>query len=61
MLTVGDIAEILNVTDQAVYKLLREGKIPFAFKKGRVWQFESRDVRKWMHERKKSGLPTGRI
>ena len=61
MLTVGDIADLLNITDQEVYKMLRQGEIPFAFKKSGIWQFESRDVRKWIHEREKSGLPTGRI
>lgn len=51
MLTIGDVADLLNVSDHAVYKMLREGKLPFAFKWKNAWRFEQRDMRKWMKER----------
>lgn len=48
---VGDIADLLGVTDSKVYEMLKNKEIPFAYKVGRIWRFEMRDVRKWMKER----------
>jgi putative molybdopterin biosynthesis protein len=45
--TVTEIAEELHVHRITIYRLLKDGKLP-AFKIGRVWRFDSEQVRKWL-------------
>jgi excisionase family DNA binding protein len=45
--TVDEIADELQVHRITIYRLLKSGKIP-GFKIGRVWRFDSEQVREWI-------------
>jgi excisionase family DNA binding protein len=45
--TVDEIADELQVHRITIYRLLKSGKIP-GFKIGRVWRFDSEQVRDWL-------------
>lgn len=45
--TVEEVAEILAVSPQLVYKMLREGEMP-GKKLGRVWRVPICDFREWL-------------
>jgi excisionase family DNA binding protein len=45
--TVTEIADELHVHRITIYRLLKDGKLP-GFKIGRVWRFDSDEVRKWL-------------
>ncbi len=45
--TVDEIANELQVHRITIYRLLKSGKIP-GFKIGRVWRFDSDQVRAWL-------------
>jgi excisionase family DNA binding protein len=45
--TVNEIADELHVHRITIYRLLKSGKIP-GFKIGRVWRFDSAQVREWL-------------
>jgi excisionase family DNA binding protein len=47
--TVKEIAEELQVHRITIYRLLKSGKIP-GFKIGRVWRFDSDQVREWLRQ-----------
>ena len=48
--TVTEIADDLHVHRITIYRLLKDGKLP-GFKIGRVWRFDSDQVRKWLSEK----------
>ena len=48
--TVTEIADELHVHRITIYRLLKGGKLP-GFKIGRVWRFDSNEVRKWLSEK----------
>jgi len=45
--TVDQIADQLRVHRITIYRLLKSGKIP-GFKIGRVWRFDTEQVRQWL-------------
>ena len=51
--TVTEIADELHVHRITIYRLLKDGKLP-GFKIGRVWRFDSEQVRKWLNEKNHS-------
>ncbi|OQA15137.1 MAG: Helix-turn-helix domain protein [bacterium ADurb.Bin363] len=46
VLTVPDVARLLNLSEITVYRLAKEGKIP-AKKVGRCWRFSKETIEKW--------------
>jgi len=49
LMTVGEVADYLRVTEKTVYRLLERGKIP-ATKVGRQWRFDTTTVDKWLRQ-----------
>ena len=47
ILTVWEVAELLRITRQTVYRLAREGKIP-AFRIGTDWRFRRDAIDRFM-------------
>lgn len=39
--TLQEVAEYLQVTRTTMHRLLRKGKIPGAFRIGRIWRFKA--------------------
>jgi excisionase family DNA binding protein len=54
MMTVDQLASYLMVTRRTIDRMLKENKLPFAFKIKGSWRFEEKDVREWI-ERQKGG------
>jgi len=50
-LKVNDVAELLNISEDAIYELLSEGKIP-AYKIGGEYRFDPLDIESWISQRK---------
>ena len=46
ILTLEQVAELLQVNRRTIYRLVREGKIP-AFKVGKQWRFKKEAIDKW--------------
>jgi excisionase family DNA binding protein len=49
VLTVPDVARMLNLSEITVYRLAKKGKIP-AKKVGRCWRFCKEAIEKWFSE-----------
>jgi excisionase family DNA binding protein len=47
LMTVGEIAYYLRVTEKTIYRLLERGRIP-ATKVGRQWRFDTTLIDKWL-------------
>jgi len=47
LMTVGEVADYLRVTEKTIYRLLEKGRIP-ATKVGRQWRFDARLIDKWL-------------
>ena len=47
LLTVREVAELLRVSPQTLYKMLEQGTIP-ALRVGNQWRFERRQVTEWL-------------
>ena len=56
--TVTEIADELHVHRITIYRLLKDGKLP-GFKIGRVWRFDSEQVRQWLNEKNHQSAATG--
>jgi excisionase family DNA binding protein len=50
LMTVGELASYLRVTEKTVYRLLKRGLLP-ATKVGRQWRFDKALVDGWLHQR----------
>jgi len=48
LMTVGEVASYLRVTEKTIYRLLKRGRIP-ATKVGRSWRFERTSIDEWLH------------
>jgi excisionase family DNA binding protein len=48
MMTVGEVAEFLNIHRITVYRMIKGGKELGQFKVGRVWRFKRRDILKFV-------------
>jgi len=49
LMTVGEVADYLRVTEKTIYRLLEKGRIP-ATKVGRQWRFDIRLIDKWLQK-----------
>jgi len=49
LMTVGEVADYLRVTEKTIYRLLEKGRIP-ATKVGRQWRFDVRLIDKWLQK-----------
>jgi excisionase family DNA binding protein len=47
LMTVGELADYLRVTEKTIYRLLERGRIP-ATKVGRQWRFDTTAIDKWL-------------
>ncbi|MEM7247941.1 MAG: helix-turn-helix domain-containing protein [Acidobacteriota bacterium] len=56
LLTVKEVAKLLRLSPQTLYKMLENGEIP-ALRIGKQWRFESQAVRDWLANRGE-GAPT---
>ena len=48
LMTVGEVANYLRVTEKTIYRLLRRSSIP-ATKVGHQWRFEKSSIDEWLH------------
>lgn len=58
-LTVQDISERLAVSERTVYNLVERGELQ-AFRVGRMWRVEEKDLESYIEEQKKAEKPAGR-
>ena len=49
LMTVGEMADYLRVTEKTIYRLLDRGSIP-ATKVGRQWRFNTTSIDKWLRQ-----------
>ena len=49
LMTVGEVADYLRVTEKTIYRLLERGRIP-ATKVGRQWRFSATSIDKWLQK-----------
>ena len=49
LMTVGETADYLRVTEKTIYRLLKQGKIP-ATKVGRQWRFQKAAIDEWLQQ-----------
>ena len=65
LMTVKEVAALLRVSPQTLYKMLEQGSIP-AVKVGSQWRFDRDEIREWItrgragsnegtHEQRKNG------
>lgn len=45
-LTVSQVAELLQLSEKTVYRLVQRGKLP-GFKAGGSWRFRRQDINAW--------------
>ncbi len=50
LLTLKEVAQLLRLTPQTLYKMLKKGSIP-AVRIGSQWRFEQEKVRQWLKAR----------
>jgi excisionase family DNA binding protein len=49
LLTVKEVAALLRVSSQTLYKMLEQGRIP-ALRVGNQWRFERQKVQEWLEK-----------
>jgi excisionase family DNA binding protein len=54
LLTVKEVAALLRVSAQTLYKMLDNGEIP-AVKVGSQWRFDRDRIRDWLQQRSSEG------
>lgn len=59
LLTVKEVAALLRVSAQTLYKMLDNGEIP-AVKVGSQWRFDRDRIRDWLQQRSSEGSVDGR-
>lgn len=47
VLNVKEVATYLHVHESSIYRLLKHGKLPGAFKMGSDWRFERVEIDRW--------------
>jgi len=57
LLTVKEVAALLRVSAQTLYKMLEQGEIP-AVKVGSQWRFDREKIRAWLASRGGSATST---
>lgn len=59
IMTIGEVAEYLKVTERTIYRLAAAKKIP-AFKVGGMWRFLRPDIENWIRQQSSAALvPVG--
>lgn len=53
MLSVIEVAKMLNVSRQMIHKLISNGELPY-YKIGNLYRFKDEEIKKWLEERKKN-------
>lgn len=53
MLSVTEVAKMLNVSRQMIHKLISNCELPY-YKIGNLYRFEYEEIKKWLEERKKN-------
>ena len=48
--TVAEVADYLHVSHSTIFRLVKRKELP-AFKVGRVWRFDVKDIDRWRVER----------
>jgi len=51
LLTLQQVSEKLQISENTLYKLARKGEIP-AIKIGNQWRFKAQDIERWLEEQK---------
>jgi len=51
LLTLREVSEKLQISENTHYKLARKGEIP-GIKIGNQWRFKVQDIEKWLEEQK---------
>ena len=51
-MTVRDVAAYLNVDEKTIYRLAQRGDLP-GFKVAGAWRFQSKDLQRWIEQRKR--------
>lgn len=49
MITLNEFCKKMKVTRRTMYRMLADGKFPFAIKFGREWRFDINDVQKYLN------------
>jgi len=55
IMTIGDVADYLKVTERTIYRLAGAKQIP-AFKVGGSWRFSKADIDRWIQQQSASAL-----
>lgn len=50
LLTVEELAQLVNVHPQTIYKLIYSKRIPFIKKRGIGYRFRREDIERWLAE-----------
>ncbi len=58
IMTIGEVADYLKVTERTIYRLAGAKQIP-AFKVGGSWRFSKPDIDRWIREQSEDGLTRG--
>ena len=53
MLSVTEVAGMLNVSRQMIHKLISNGELPY-YKIGNLYRFKDEEIKKWLEDRKKN-------
>lgn len=59
IMTVGEVADYLKVTERTIYRLAAAKKMP-AFKVGGSWRFSRADIDIWIKQQSMEGIEAGR-
>jgi excisionase family DNA binding protein len=57
IMTIGETAQYLRISQSSLYKLAQEGRIPCQ-KVGRHWRFRKQALDRWLETYSKTGVPT---
>jgi len=57
IMTIGETAQYLRISQSSLYKLAQEGRIPCQ-KVGRHWRFRKQALDRWLETYPKAGGPT---
>ncbi len=54
-LTVKQVAELLNINERTVYRMVQQGELP-GFRVANSWRFLEEDIRSWIDGQKSVAL-----
>ena len=55
IMTIGEVADYLKVTERTIYRLAAAKKVP-AFKVGGSWRFSRADIEAWIKQQSTVGI-----